>query len=193
MIASALFLASFLTAQTPIEPAHVQNSVYKEVLEPGLSVGDQKVTLPRPRLTDGQDEAAQRAALREVVSSDRALEDLLRDSITAPYIIKVRDQKATGATIRIADVWFVVYADLNQVDFGQEAARTDQKEIEVANMWFQTRLLKDDDLGKAGVKPLQTTAGQNSWRRNPPNRWWSPRAPTPPSTRRPRSPTPGNP
>jgi hypothetical protein len=163
MIASALLLASFLTTQTQIEPAHAQNSVYKEVLEHELKVGGQKVVLPRPRLTDGQDEAAERTALREVVSSDRALEDLLRDSITAPYIIKVRDQKATGATIRIADVWFVVYADLKQVDFGQEAARTDKKEIEVANMWFQTRLLKDEDLQTAGVKPRQTTAGQNSW------------------------------
>ena len=133
------------------------------MLDHGLEVGGQKVVLPRPRLTDGQDEAAQRTALREVVSSDRALEDLLRDSVTAPYVIKVRDQKATGATIRIADVWFVVYADLKQVDFGQEAARTDEKESEVANMWFQTRLLKDDDVRKAGVKPPQTTAGQNSW------------------------------
>jgi len=90
--------------------------------------------------------------LREVVSSDRALEDLLRDSVTAPYVIKVRDMKTTDATIRIADVWFVVYADLEQVDFGQEAARSDQKEVEVANMWFQTRLLKEADLQTAGIK-----------------------------------------
>ena len=163
MIASALLLASFLTTQTQAEPAHAQNAVYKEVLDRGLEVGGQKIALPRPRLIDGQDEAAQRAALREVVSSDRALEDLLRDSVTAPYVIKVRDMKTTDATIRIADVWFVVYADLEQVDFGQEAARSDQKEVEVANMWFQTRLLKEADLQTAGIKPPQTAAGQNSW------------------------------
>ena len=89
-----------------------------------------------------------------------AVDDLLRDSVTAPFIIKVHDLKATAATIRAADIWFVVYADLKEVDFGQEASRTDQKEIEVANMWFQTRLLKDDDLRSAGLKPA---AGQNTW------------------------------
>ena len=35
--------------------------------------------------------------------------------------------KAAGATIRQADLWFVVYGDLKQVDPAQEAARTDQK------------------------------------------------------------------
>jgi hypothetical protein len=163
MIASTILLAGLLAGQTQIEPAHAQNSVFSDVLEHGLEIVGQKVELPRPRLWDGQDATAQRAALREVVSSDRAFDDLVRDSITAPYIIKVRDLKTSGATIRMADVWFVVYADLKQVDFGQEASRTDQKETEVANMWFQTRLLKDDDLKSAGIKPAQGSSGQSAW------------------------------
>ena len=77
---------------------------------------DRRFTLPAPRLVDGQDADAQRAALREVAGSDRALDDLLRDSVTAPYIIKVHDVKTSGATIRAADLWFVVHADLKQVD-----------------------------------------------------------------------------
>ena len=163
MITSVILLVGLLAGQAQIEPAHAQNSVYREVLDQGLEIAGQKIELPRPRLVDGQELAAQRAAVREVAGSDRAFEDLLRDSVTAPYIIKVRDVKATGATIRIADVWFVVYADLKQVDFGQEAARTDKKEVEVANMWFQTRLLTDDAVQSIGLKLPAAEPGQNKW------------------------------
>jgi putative ubiquitin-RnfH superfamily antitoxin RatB of RatAB toxin-antitoxin module len=163
MIDSAILMVGLLAGQTQIEPAHAQNSVYRQVLDQGLQIGGQKVELPRPLLVDGQESAAQRAALREVAGSDRALDDLLRDSVTAPYIIKVRDVKTNGATIRIADVWFVVYADLKQVDFGQEAARTDKKEVEVANMWFQTRLLTDEAFQSIGFKLPAAEPGQNKW------------------------------
>jgi hypothetical protein len=151
-----------LTGQGKIESPHARNAVYAHVLNQGISAAGQTVRLPEPRLLDGQDQSAQRAALRDVAGSDRALDDLLRNSVTAPYIIKVHDVKATDATIRGADVWFVVYADLKQIDFQQEAARTDQKEAEVANMWFKTSLLKDTDLRAAGVDP-SSAAGQNTW------------------------------
>jgi hypothetical protein len=160
---TTILLATLLAGQTQIEPAHAQNSVYKLVLDDGLESGDQKVTLAKPRLVDGQDADSQRTALREVAGSDRALDDLLRDSVTAPYIIKVRDLKSSGATIRLADVWFVVYSELKQVDFGQEASRTDQKEVEVANMWFQTRLLSENDLRAAAIKAAPVASGQHQW------------------------------
>jgi hypothetical protein len=164
MITSALFLVGLMLGQTQIEPVHKQNTVYLQVLDQGLELSGEKVQLPPPRLVDGQESAAQRTALREVAGSDRALDDLLRDSITAPYVIKVRDQKTTGATIRMADVWFVVYAELKEVDFGQEASRTDKKEVEVANMWFQTHLLKDADFQSIGMNPPPpATAGQTKW------------------------------
>ena len=59
---------------------------------------------------------AQRAALKDLAGSDRAVDDLLRDSVTAPFIIKVHDVKATGATVRQADVWFAVHGDLKSID-----------------------------------------------------------------------------
>src|ERR1017187_10446676 len=106
MLTSTILLAGFLVGQTQIEPAHAQNSVYSQILDTGLETGGQKLGLPKPRLVDGQDADAQRAALRQVAGSDRALDDLLRDSVSAPYIIKVHDVKTSGATIRVADVWF---------------------------------------------------------------------------------------
>jgi len=159
---STLLLAVGLAGQTRIEVAHAHNAVYLQVIDQGLDLGGQKVTLPPPRLVDGQDADTQRAALRDVAGSDQALEDMFRPSITAPYIIKPRDIKTTGGMIRAVDVWFVVYADPQNVDPAKEAARSDQKEIEVGNMWFQTRLLKAEDLRAVGIT-LAAAAEQKAW------------------------------
>jgi hypothetical protein len=160
---SALLLGASLTGQARVEPAHAHNAVYLQVLDQGLESGGEKIALPAPRLVDGQDADAQRAALRTVAGSDQALDDMFRSSITAPYIIKPRDIKTTGGIIRALDLWFVVYADPDKVDPAQEAARSDQKEIEVGNMWFQTRLLKPEDLRAAGIEPAAAGTDQKTW------------------------------
>jgi hypothetical protein len=158
-----IFLAANLACQAAIEPAHQQNQVYVFVLEEGLKVGGTSVSLPRPRLVDGQSAAEESAALRQAAGSERALDELFRNSVSAPFIIKVHDQKTPETTIRAADLWFVVHADLKEVDPAQEAARTDQKEVEAANMWFQTRLLKAEDLRAAGIPPPAGEPTANTW------------------------------
>lgn len=162
MLALSIALATCLAGQTKIAPPHDQNQVFVHVLEQGLELGGQKITLPPPRLMEGTRADAQRAALEELAGSDQAVDDLLRDSVTAPFIIKVHDVKANGATVREADIWFAVHGDLKNIDPAQEAARTDQKAVEVANMWFQTRLLKADEIRAAGVKAGDTNVGK-SW------------------------------
>jgi hypothetical protein len=163
MLTCAILTAVCLVHQSKIEPVHVQNTVYRQVLGEGLDAGASKIRLPEPKLADGQDANAQRAALREVAGSDRDVDDMLRNSVTAPYKIRVHDKKVAGAVVRAADLWFVVHGDLKQIDPAQEAARTDQKEVEVANMWFQTRLLKAADLSAAGHEAAGREASQNTW------------------------------
>ena len=90
--------------------------MYVGVLEQGLEANGATVKLPEPRLRDGQAADVQRAALREVAGSDQKLDELVRNSVTAPYIIKVHDVKAADATIRVIDLWFVVYADIAEID-----------------------------------------------------------------------------
>jgi hypothetical protein len=160
-----MLFAACLTAQPRIEAVHSHNSVYSEVLNGGLDVdaAGEKFTLPAPRLLDDQDANAQRSALREVATSDQALEEMFRPSVTAPYIIKVRDAKAPDGIIRAVDLWFVVYADPKQVDPAKEAERTDQKEVEVGNMWFQTRLLKADELRTAGINTTASSTELKTW------------------------------
>ncbi len=159
-----VMLVAILGAEpTQIEAGHAQNPAYRDVLERGLKAEGQVVKLPEPRLRDGEQAEAQRIALREVAGSDRALDELLRNSVTAPYIIKVRDIKADSATIRLADIWFVVYADLKEVNPAKEAARSDGKEVEAGNMAVQTRLLKSDDLRSADITPKTDSPEQTTW------------------------------
>jgi hypothetical protein len=142
-----------------IEPGHARNSVYIEVLKDGLKADGATVKLPEPRLRDGQAAEAQRAALREVAGTDQKLDELVRNSVTAPYIIKVHDVKAGDATIRVVDLWFVVYADIAEVDPAREAAKADEKEVEAGNMVMRTRMLKPEELCAAGIAPASEPGG----------------------------------
>ena len=114
MLISTIFLAACFAGQAKIEPPHDQNPVFTKVVNEGLEAGGQTVRLAAPRLVDGQTADVQRTALKEVAGSDRALDELLRDSVTAPFIIKVRDVKTTDATVRQADIWFAVHGDLKK-------------------------------------------------------------------------------
>ena len=82
--------------------------------------------------------------------SERALADLLRDSVTAPFLLKVRDQKMTDATVRIVDLWFVVRGDLASLDPVEVASQASGKAVEAGNMRFASRLLTDDELKPRG-------------------------------------------
>jgi hypothetical protein len=163
MLIHVTILAASLAGQAELEPEHRGNPVYASVLREGLHLGAESVTLPHPLLRDGLAAEQERAAARQVAGSDSHLDELFRDSVTAPYIIKVHDRKTPEATIRSADLWFVVYAGLDQIDPAREAARSDQKEVEAANMWFQSRLLKPEELRAAGIQSETSDAGKNRW------------------------------
>ena len=82
--------------------------------ESGFHADGATIRLPGPILKDGLDAGQQHAALLKLSGSERALADLLRDSVTAPFLLKVRDQKTTDATVRMVDLWFVVRGDLDE-------------------------------------------------------------------------------
>lgn len=162
MLTLSFALAICLPCQIKIAPPHDQNSVFVHVIEKGIDVNGRTITLPPPRLVDAAGPDDERTALEKIAGSNQAVEELLRDSVTAPFIIKVHDTKVAGATVRQADLWFAVHGDLKSIDPASEAARTDQKAVEVANMWFQTRLLNADEIRAVGVK-LADQTGSKSW------------------------------
>ncbi|WP_435010543.1 hypothetical protein P12x_001816 [Tundrisphaera lichenicola] len=139
------------------------NPLYHELRTQGLSVGTEKLVLPEPSLPDGQPAEAGLAALRDVAGGDRPAREMLRDSVTAPFILKTRDVKTEDAIIRVADLWFVVHARLEDVDLDSAARAGDQKAIEAGNMRFESRILTDPDLRERGIKPLDPLEGRSEW------------------------------
>jgi hypothetical protein len=135
-----------------LAPEHARNPVMAKVLADGLEAGGAKATVPPPTFRDGQRAGAQRAALKELAGSERALGELLRDSVTAPVIVRLRDERGDGATIRCGDVYFVLHADLDAIDPGRVAAGRGSEPVEAANMRFEARALSADDLA-GSVEP----------------------------------------
>jgi hypothetical protein len=162
-----LLCASVLgqNAASAIEPEHAANPVYKELISSGASFDGTTVRLPAPLLRDGQPADDQRSALRTLAGSDRALDDLLKNSVTAPQIIKVRDESTRGGTlVRECDLWFVVYADLDAIH-PADSARQAEKEgpTEAGNMRFESHLLSADELKARSLEAPGDDGNRQEW------------------------------
>ena len=133
-----------------MEPVHAGNPVYVDAIRSGFHADGATIRFPGPILKDGLDANQQHAALLKLSGSERALADLLRDSVTAPFLLKVRDQKMTDATVRIVDLWYVVRGDLASLDPVEMASQASGKAVEAGSMRFASRLLTDDELKPRG-------------------------------------------
>jgi hypothetical protein len=132
------------------ELAHQRNPIFVEALRSGFHADGATIKFPSPILKDGLDPGQQHAALLKLSGSEAALADLLRDSVTAPFILKLRDQKTTDATFRMIDLWFVVRGELDGIDPVEMAQQSSGKAVEAGNMRFESRLLTDDELKLRG-------------------------------------------
>src|SRR5438067_1281251 len=95
-----------------------RNPLYRELRDAGVAVGPkQKAVLPPPTMADGLDAARQKAVVREVAGEDVDVEELLRNSVVAPHVLRIRDVTPSDpkAPARGVDVWFVAYGDLRLV------------------------------------------------------------------------------
>lgn len=159
MAGTTLWIALTLLMQ----PQPAENPVLHAVIGRGVEVGEARVPLPQPSLADGRDAAASREVLRTVVGDERSVANFLRDSVTAPFILKTRDVKAPGSTVRVGDLWFAVRGDLDEVDLKQVLGKADAATVEAGNMRFTTRVLADQDLTDAKVGRLPPAAGRDEW------------------------------
>jgi hypothetical protein len=150
--ALTLAAASHLTAADSAD-SHAANDVYQGLLRDGLTIAGKNIVFPPPLLSDTDTPDAERTALRTLTASEGALQELLRNSVTAPQILKLRDEKAPdGTVIRIAELWFAVHAQLEEIDTSQVGGRAaETKPVEAGNMRFSSRLIPDDDLKKKGI------------------------------------------
>jgi hypothetical protein len=153
-ITSLLLVPGLASLAVAAESDHAKNPVLAAVVREGVDLGGDKVRLPAPLLKDGQEADVQRTALLEVAGSERALTDLLRDSVTAPFILKVHDRKAEDGTVRRVDLWFIVRGDLERIDPAGVAAQASGRSVGAGNMEFQDRLLTPEELKPRGRSVL---------------------------------------
>lgn len=156
MTAFASLLVVVTSLAQGIEPEHAANPVYRALRAEGVTLDGVPVAFPAPRFVAGQDAAAERKAWREVAGSASKANELLRDSVTAPFILKVRDIRgeADSATIvRAADLWFVVHADLASIDLDRLAGKSEP--VEAGNMRFESKTLTADQVKARKVEPLK--------------------------------------
>ncbi len=157
-------LTTLALAQAPAPAAdHSRNPIYQALRGEGISENGTAARLPDPVLADGLDAKAGLAAVRAVAGDDRAVRELLKDSITAPFVLKTRDLKAGDATIRLADLYFAVHATLDEVDLEGAMTRADKADVEAGNMRFGTKILGPDDLRGTKAEPLLKAEGVDSW------------------------------
>lgn len=151
---NALTLAlAMVLGQAPEAPGHDRNAIQADLIAKGLAVGGATVRLPEPTFPDGQSAEEQAAALKKVVGSDQAVESFLRDSVTAPSILKLRDEKVEGATIRSGDLYFALRVDVGAIDPAELSREEETAPIEAGNMRFQAKVLKGADLQGGKVPP----------------------------------------
>jgi hypothetical protein len=149
-------LATLCMAAAPApegDAPHAGNDVYQALLRHGITLAGTHVAMPAPLIQEGDTPDAERAALRKLAGSDSAVQELLRNSVTAPQILRVRDVKAAdGTSIRVADLWFAVHARLDEIDPAQLGGRGDDgKPVEAGNMRFSGKRLSDDELKQRGI------------------------------------------
>ncbi len=92
-----------------------QNPVYRELLETGVASGEQARKLSPPTLADGMSADDQVKAVAALGGELYSFDDLTRQSVVAPQMIRVSDvDSAAGeAPLRSIDAWFVAYANLD--------------------------------------------------------------------------------
>lgn len=118
-------LILILAVGQPPATHEARNSLYKELLEPGLTVGTGiRTKLPPPTMSDGLDAAGQKAVIMKLIENDYSWDNFTRKSIVTPQILKLRDAMPTDpkAPARGVDIWFIAYGDL--------AATEDEKFLE---------------------------------------------------------------
>ena len=158
MIAPPCLLIAALLAQ----PAPT-NPVAETLIRDGIRSGEVAVTLPRPSLADGSDAATCRDLLRKVVGDERSVENFLRDSVTAPFILRTADVKAKDGILRAGDLWFAVRGDLDEVDLRQVLGKAEAATVEAGNMRFTTKQLPDAAAGRYPAERLAPQPGRDEW------------------------------
>ena len=155
----SLWISLVLLTQTPPAP----NPVLQGLLDRGVEANGVTVPLPAPTLADNQNAAASRAVLLSVAGDERSVANFVRDSVTAPFVLKTRDVAAGDATVRVADLWFVVRGELDEIKLDEITSQTKPTTVEAGNMRFTSQVLPRSDLEGRKLDRLPDQPGRDEW------------------------------
>jgi hypothetical protein len=127
------------------------NELFEELRTTGIAVGPMsKAVLPAPSMADGLDAKQQQEVLAAVAGTDYSLDELVRPSVVAPFILKYRDVRPSDpeAPAHGIDLWFVAHGDLDTLagkDFLEkwQAGRKDQQVHVLTAAELSRRKLED--------------------------------------------------
>jgi hypothetical protein len=112
--------------------------------------------LPAPTMADGLTAEQQRAAVATVADANRPLDELLRRSVVAPFVLKTGVAES-GGTRRRVDLWFVAYGDFAKItdeDFLKDRAKVLQPpKRQDGDLPSTSKLIDADELRTRGIKP----------------------------------------
>ncbi len=114
-ILSSLPLVLLAAAAGPREP---KNELFEDLRTQGIAVGAKyRVVLPAPSMADGLDARGQQEVLATVAGMSYSVEELVRPSVVAPFVLKYRDVQPSDpeAPAYGIDLWFVARGDLDVV------------------------------------------------------------------------------
>ncbi|WP_406700599.1 hypothetical protein V5E97_17520 [Singulisphaera sp. Ch08] len=139
------------------------NPVYRALVADGLVIEGKTFAFPLPLLRDGQTAETQQEILRGLLESERKVAEFLRDSVSAPFILKLKDETTTSSLVRRADLWFAVRASLDDIDLEALSRNSaEAKPIEVGNMRFESRLLGAGELEARGIAVPKSDASSKT-------------------------------
>ena len=155
----SLGISLILLTQSP--PA--ANPILDSLLKQGIEAPGATLKLAAPSLIDGQDADASRKVLQVVAGDERSVANFVRDSVTAPFVLKTRDVPADDATVRVADLWFVVRGKLDEINLEQIIGQTEPKTVEAGNMRFTSQVLPKTNLDDSKLDKLPDQPGRSEW------------------------------
>lgn len=157
MHAVVLLLGAVALGTEPsARPHHESNSIFRALIDEGLKLPSGALRkFPQPLLSDGLDAAGQRAALESIADAAHPLDGLLRNSVVAPFVLKITSDKTDEtATVRAIDLYFVAYGELERLKDEKylEALFAPGGDAEQTELPTKTGVLKPEQLASRGFE-----------------------------------------
>jgi hypothetical protein len=140
---------TLLLAIASLCQAAEHNAMLDDLLEHGVSIGNARVQLPAPTLSDGLNARQQQQALSPITDDNHSLDALVRKAVVAPFVLRITSEPNAGqGRPRRVDLWFVAHGDFDRLsdeDFLKHQVGAETKSQQGGSL-SEGELLTEDQL-----------------------------------------------